>query len=411
MNEKLKRLLTPEGVRDLLPELAGKKRGLESRIQEIFGRWGYCEVSTPAFEYSANFIGDMKADLEDNVYRFLDERGRTLVLRPDFTLPLARVSATHLAGGAMPLRLCYGGNIYRYASQKQGKQRELTQAGVELIGSGCAGADAEVIALAAAVLQELGLAEFTLCLGHVGFLDALLESYSVSPAGREQIKEYFSKKDFVSLKDMVQNLPVSTEAKEAIMRVPMLRGGKETLAEAASLVVGGEAKEPLRVLAEVWDVLDDYGATQFATVDLGLVRNLDYYTGMVFEGYTGGLGYAICGGGRYDQLLGNFGPELPAVGFALNIDHLLTLLQKKKMLQQGQATVLAAFAANERAAAVATAQVLRAEGARVTLDVKPRSREEALREAGEHKAGRLFYHSADGPEEFCLQTEGGRAEC
>jgi ATP phosphoribosyltransferase regulatory subunit len=409
MNEKLKRLLTPEGVHDLLPGPAGQKRELESTIQGTFSRWGYCEVSTPAFEYSANFIGDMKAELEENVYRFLDERGRTMVLRPDFTLPLARVVATHLSNNPMPLRICYGGNIYRYASRRQGKQRELTQAGVELIGSGCAGSDAEVIALAAAVLQELGLKDFTLCLGHVGFLDALLEANHVLPEDRVRIKEYFYKKDFVSLNEMVQSLTVSEEAKAAIMRVPMLRGGKEVLQEAASLVPDGEASEPLRVLAEVWEVLDDYGATQFAAVDLGLVRMLDYYTGLVFEGFTEGLGYAICGGGRYDQLLGNFGPDLPAVGFALNIDHLLTLLQRKKRLSAASRPVLAAFDYGERTAAVTSAQELRAEGFHVTVDVNPRKLDDALQEAGRNGSGRLLYHIGGKVIDMNLQEDGGDA--
>lgn len=411
MNEKLKRLLTPEGVRDLLPGLAGQKRQMESRIQDIFGRWGYNEVSTPAFEYSANFVGDMKADLEDKVYRFLDERGRTLVLRPDFTLPLARVAATHLAGGPIPLRLCYGGNIYRYANGQQGKQRELTQAGVELIGSACAGSDAEVIALAAEVLQSLGLTEFTLCLGHVGFLENLLDAHEIRPTDREAIKYLFNKKDFVSLKEMVQVLPVSDKAKEAILTVPTLRGGKDTLREARTLLPDDACAEPLRVLEEVWDVLDDYGATQFVTLDLGLVRMLDYYTGMVFEGYTGGLGYAICGGGRYDQLLGNFGPELSAVGFALNIDHLLTVLQRNKLLTTMQGTILSAYSDGERASAVASAQALRREGVRVAVDVMPRSWDDAQCEADRISAVRLMYHDDGDVVNIGLRPEGGSESC
>lgn len=393
MNEKLKRLLTPEGVRDLLPGLAGQKRGVESGIQETFSRWGYREVSTPVFEYSANFVGDMKADLEDRVYRILDERGRAMVLRPDFTLPLARVAATHLMGAARPLRLSYSGSIYRYAGGQQGKQREVAQAGVELIGSGCPGADGEVIALAAEALNTLGLQEFTLCLGHIGFLENLLAAHGVGAEDGEQIKGYFSKKDFVSLKEFVNTLKISDVAKESILRVPMLRGGKEALREAAELVPNGGAAEPLSVLEEVLDVLEDYGVTEFVTLDLGLVRMLDYYTGVVFEGYTGGLGYPICGGGRYDQLLEHFGPKMPAVGFALNIDHLLTVLQRNRLLPLTPETVYVAYGKKSRAEAMAAAQKLRRENVQVSVDVCPRSVEEAKAMAEAAGSTRLIYHN------------------
>ncbi|MBT9139509.1 MAG: ATP phosphoribosyltransferase regulatory subunit [Dehalococcoidia bacterium] len=391
MNEKLRRLLTPEGVRDLLPEMAGQKRELEKRIQASFSRWGYGEVSTPAFEHSANFVDEMKAELTDKVYRFLDERGRTLVLRPDFTLPLARVVATHLTANPLPLRLCYGGDIYRYTHGQQGKQRVVTQAGVELIGSGCAGADAEVIALAVDVLQELGLVEFTFCLGHAGFLEGLLAAYEVAEAERETIKFYFNSKDFVSLKTFVQSLDLSENAKKAVLRIPWLRGGKEVLGEAAKLVPGGAADEPLSLLAEVWEVLADYDASKYITLDLGLVRMLDYYTGMVFEGYTGGMGYALCGGGRYDQLLGNFGSQKPAVGFAINVDHVLKVLQRVKEMPALSKLVFVGYGTKQRAAAFVEAARLRRQGERVLVDVQERPQGAAWAEGERLGAAKVIY--------------------
>ncbi|MBS4007721.1 MAG: ATP phosphoribosyltransferase regulatory subunit [Clostridium sp.] len=391
MNEKLRRLLTPEGVRDLLPEMAAWKRELEKKIQASFSRWGYGEVSTPAFEYGANFVDEMKAELTDKVYRFLDERGRMLVLRPDFTLPLARVVATHLTANPMPLRLCYGGDIYRYAHGEQGKQRVVTQAGVELIGSDCAGADAEVIALAVDVLQDLGLNEFTFCLGHAGFLEGMLAAYEVAATERETIKFYFNNKDFVSLKKLVESLPLDGSAKEAILRIPGLRGGKEVLTEAARLVPGGAADEPLRLLAEVWEVLSDYGATEHLTLDLGLVRMLDYYTGMVFEGYTGGLGYALCGGGRYDQLLGHFGSQSPAVGFAINVDHVLKVLQRTSEMPTERELLFVGYSKARRAAAFAEAARLRQQGERVLVDVQERSQEAARAEGERLGAAKAIY--------------------
>ncbi|MBS4029977.1 MAG: ATP phosphoribosyltransferase regulatory subunit [Clostridiales bacterium] len=405
MNEKVKRLLTPEGVQDLLPGLAGQKREVERGIQEIFGRWGYREVSTPAFEYSANFVGDMKAELEDKTYRFSDERGRSLVLRPDFTLPLARVAATYLAGEVKPLRLCYGGNIYRYASSRQGKQRELAQAGVELIGCAGAGSDAEVIALAAGVLKELGLSEFTLCLGHVGFLQKLLDSYGVEQEAGDQIKDFFNKKDFVSLKDMVNSLPLSETIKENILRIPALRGGKEVLSEAAGMAPEGAAHDSLDTLAEIWQALDDYGVSSFITLDLGLVRTMEYYTGMVFEGYTTGMGYPICGGGRYDQLLGNFGPEQPAVGFALNLDHLLDVLQRIKKLPAVSGFTYMAYEQGSRQRAFAAALELRAQGQKVVVDTEYRTKDDALCESKARGALRMLYFISEVAEDEVVSGE------
>lgn len=395
MNEKLKRLATPEGVRDLLPDAAGQKRELDGKIQGLFSQWGYREVSTPAFEYSASFAEGMKEDLEDRVYRFLDERGRTLVLRPDFTAPLARVAATHLSRAPKPLRLCYGGNIYRYSSGQQGKQRELTQAGVELIGDGSAGSDAEIIALAAESLLALGLEEFTLCLGHIGFLDNLLSAYGLDAPGSETIKYLLSKKDFVSLGEMAAKLNLSSAAREAVMRVTCLRGGKETLCEAASLLPPGSSTGALTVLEEIWRVLEDYGITRFITVDLGLVRMMDYYTGMIFEGYTRGVGYPICGGGRYDQLLQHFGPDEPAVGFALNTDYLLAVLQRQKKLPAPPGLTFIAYADGNRAGAISAAITEREKKERVIVDTKPRGEEEAKHKAMQCGASRLLYYCGD----------------
>ncbi|NLM46454.1 MAG: ATP phosphoribosyltransferase regulatory subunit [Firmicutes bacterium] len=407
MNEILKRLLTPEGVRDLLPDLAGRKRKLEELIQDIFSRWGYREVSTPAFEYSVNFDTEMKADLEENLYRFPDERGRTLVLRPDFTLPLARVAATHLAREAKPLRLCYGGSIFRYAGGLQGKQRELTQAGVELMGAGTAESDAEIIALAAEVLQAAGLLDFTLCLGHVGFLDNLLAAYGVTPEAGEKIKHFFSKKDFVSLRELVQSLPLASEAAEAVLAVPGLRGGAEVLEEARKLLPPGADMTPLLTLQDIWAVLADYGVSRFVTLDLGMVRMLNYYTGMVFEGYTVGLGYPLCGGGRYDQLLVNFGINLPAVGFAVSVDHLLTVLERRKLLPEKKPSLYLAYSAGSRAAALAAAQALRKSGEKVVVSVQESTGEEAARQGRALGALRLLYYHGGKCTETALDSEGG----
>jgi ATP phosphoribosyltransferase regulatory subunit len=391
MNEKLRRLLTPEGVRDLLPALAEAKRVVEAQLQEVFKRFGYREVSTPAFEYAASFVTASAESLEEKMYRFPDERGRMMILRPDFTVPLARLAATHLAGESRPLRLCYGGSIYRHTSGHVTRRREMAQAGVELIGGHCAGSDAEVVALAVTSLQELGLEQFTVCLGHVGFLQSLLETHEINGKAGEQARAYLNSKDFVSLREMTQGLPLSPFARECLLQVPALRGGREVLAAAAKLAPGERGEAALAVLDEVYQIIDDYGLARFVTLDLGLVRDMDYYTGLVFEGYTPGIGFPLCGGGRYDNLLGFFGPEQPAVGFALNIDHLLAVLQRLKGLPGGRELTFVGYGEAGRVQAFTLAQELRRNGNGVIVDLTVRPREEAELEGERLGAARTYY--------------------
>jgi ATP phosphoribosyltransferase regulatory subunit len=391
MNEKLRRLLTPEGVRDLLPALQESKRVVEAQLQDVFRSFGYREVSTPAFEYAASFITAPADSLEEKMYRFPDERGRMMVLRPDFTVPLARLAATHLAGEPRPLRLCYGGNIYRHTAGQSTRRRELAQAGVELIGGTCAGSDAEVVALAVTALRELGVGQFTVCLGHVGFLQSLLETYGINDSSGEQARNYLNSKDYVSLREMISGLPLDAFARECLLKVPALRGGREVLAEAAKLAPGKRGENALSALDEVCQILDDYGLAGFVTLDLGMVRDMDYYTGMVFEGFTAGMGFPLCGGGRYDNLLGFFGPEQPAVGFALNIDHLLVVLQRLKGLPAERELIFVGYGEASRVQAFALARDLRRQGTGVIVDVKARDRAGAELEAKRLGAAKNYY--------------------
>jgi ATP phosphoribosyltransferase regulatory subunit len=391
MNEKLRRLLTPEGVRDLLPGSAEAKRAVENRLQEVFRRFGYREVSTPAFEYAASFLTASADSLEENMYRFPDERGRMMVLRPDFTVPLARLAATHLAGEPRPLRLCYGGSIYRHTSGLVTRRREMAQAGVELIGGECAGSDAEVVALAVTSLRELGLEQFTVCLGHVGFLQSLLETHEINGKAGERARAYLNSKDFVSLREMTQALPLDAAARECLLQVPKLRGGREVLAMAAQLAPGKRGEAALAALDEVWQILDDYGLAGYVSLDLGLVRDMDYYTGLVFEGFAPGIGFPLCGGGRYDNMLGFFGPEQPAVGFALNIDHVLAVLQKLWKLPAVGELVFIGYGKAGRVQAFALARELRGQGTGVIVDVKARDKAGAELEGKRLGAVRTCY--------------------
>lgn len=387
------RAMLPEGVHDLLPELAACKRTVENKILSVFARWGYREAVTPVFEYSSVFDGVVDEFTGGSVYRFMDERGRSLVLRPDLTAPLARVAATSLAAEPRPLRLCYCGNIYRHVAGLTGHRREMVQAGVELIGAGSTASDAEAVALAAEALKAAGLGGFKICIGHVGFLETLLGACGVDGENGELAKRYLNVKDFVSLRQLVEGLGLAPSAREALLGISTLRGGREVLAKAATVLPAG-CTDVLLQLSDMWEMLEEYGVEEHVALDLSLVRDMAYYTGMVFEGYAPGLGFPVCGGGRYDRLLSCFGMADPAVGFGISIDNLLALLNKQGKLPRQAEAVLYCYDSGGRQAAFARARLVRAAGCPVIVDTRPRSLADAHREAA--RLGERCFRYFDG---------------
>ncbi len=407
MDKPVQYFRKPEGVKDLLPKMAALKGWCEGVLNNVFSTWNYQEVVPPTVEYSSIFTAGMKSDFEEELYRFPDERGRTLVLRPDFTLPLARIVATHMAGEPLPLRLFYQGNIFRYISPKKGRQREFYQSGVELIGGNAPRADAEVIALAVASLAALGINEAKICLGSLNFLNRFLQHKGLKEEEKEAVKKIFSRKDFVALERYVNELSIGEKDRQEILTIPALKGGKEVLLEAAKMLPG---ESPcLEELAELFNLLECMGVAEKVMIDLGLVRGLDYYTGIIFEGYTSSLGSPICGGGRYDQLLGFFGPDLPAVGFALNIDNILLLLSRKGCEAFSDPRTLVAFSPEGTAHAYGLASRLRKEGEVVEVALASMVFEEAKKYAQARDIDKFVYFN--GKEQIKLDLDGGSTKC
>jgi ATP phosphoribosyltransferase regulatory subunit len=394
VDKKLQFLRKPEGFRDLLPREAGLKRCAEDILSRLFAAWGYREVVPSTVEYSSIFTAGMKADFEDKLYRFSDERGRTLVLRPDLTLPLARIVAAHMQEEPLPLRFFYQGSIFRYLAGKAGRQREFYQAGVELLGEKGPLADGELLALAAASLKALGIQDAKLCLGNLGFVNSYLERTGLAAPEREQVKHYLSEKDLVGLETYVEGLLLSRAAKEDVLAITRLKGGREVLAEAAGWV----QREDVGDMQELFTILEAHGVTGQVLVDLGLVRGLDYYTGIVFEGYTSNMGSPICGGGRYDQLLQGFGRDLPAVGFAFHMDHVLLLLSRQGLPGGAPAPgrTLVAFAPGLEGEACRLAARLREAQIPVEMALKPMDLEESRRRALAKQARHLKYLNRQG---------------
>lgn len=381
----------PYGTRDLLPREAWRKRLLERGLADLFSRWGYREVATPTLEYADTLAAGDAAAAREQVFKFFDAANRVVVLRPDMTTPIARLVATRLREEA-PLRFFYLANVFRYEQPQAGRQCEFSQAGVELVGAGGAGADAEVVALAVAALRETGLDDFQISLGQVGFINGLVAASGLTPAGGEAVRQALLLRDLVGLEQTLARAELSPRQREVLARVPRWHGREEVLADAAAAVDNDASREALANLREVYQLLVAYGVADYVHFDLGLVRDLDYYTGLVFEGYTPGLGFPVCGGGRYDRLIGAFGADRPATGFALGLERVMLAQQRQGLPAPAVARdYYVAWAPGRVAQAIAAAAALRQRDHTVVLAPAPQDQAAAEQARREQDCRQLWY--------------------
>jgi ATP phosphoribosyltransferase regulatory subunit len=305
----------PSGTRDVLPDETREVRAITDILRGVFERHGYGEVYTPALEYEAVLA---RADMAEArpAYRVFDETGAVLVLRSDMTVPIARVVATRYASSKPPLRFCYFAHCYRGVRPQRGQPRELLQAGIELIGAPAPQGTAEALTVLCHALDATGLKDYRIGLGDASLFPALMASLDVPDAARPGLLDALVLRDFVGLERTLAESGLSGEAAELLLEVPQRRGGPDVL-----LHTPAQAQEAVTGLRRVHELLEP-GVAERVIFDLGLVRNIGYYTGAVFDVYDPALGAPIGGGGRYDDLLGRFGRGLPAVGFALGVDRL-----------------------------------------------------------------------------------------
>ncbi len=303
----------PPGTRDVLPEEMRELRAIGDRLRSCFERAGYGEVHTPALEYE-----DVLRRGEERAagarYRTFDENGAVLALRSDMTIPIARVVATRYADAEPPLRFSYLARAWRATDRGVGEPREFLQGGLELIGVPGAEGEAEVVALAIAALDEAGLRRHRLGVGDGALYRSLLTSFGVAEERHTPMLESLSRRDLVGLEWQVNELGLGQAERDMLVGLPQLRGGREVLERADTAGLDG--------LRALYELLAERGVADRVIFDLGLVRELGYYTGSVFEVYDPAVGFTLGGGGRYDDLLGRFGRDLPAVGFAIGVDRL-----------------------------------------------------------------------------------------
>lgn len=311
-------LKLPEGMRDLLPAELALLEELEAKAIKVCKDWSYQKVATPGLEYRACIEPD--SNKEDNLYKFFDKNGHILVLRPEFTTPIARMITTRKRGDIFPVRFCYSGDVYRNNSARY---REFRQVGAELVGSGSDIADAEIIALAIEVMRALEIRNFQLNLGHMGIFSGLVEELKIDNQLKSDLEDGIARKDMVMLEELISKSDLPDAGKELLLAMPHLTGKEEVLDKLQNWNHISAIRRAVESLRTIYLYLKDFGVQDYVSLDLGILRGFSYYTGIIFEGYMPGVGVPIVEGGRYDSLYSDFGLALPATGFAANLGIIL----------------------------------------------------------------------------------------
>lgn len=329
--------ITPDGTKDWLFEECVARRGAEARLAALFAGRGFCEVMTPGLEFLDVFENGKLMDTQE-MFKLCDNHGRLLAMRPDSTIPIARLAGARLQQASLPLRLYYAQDVYRMNQELSGHHVGQFQMGVELIGAAGERADFEVAALAAESLRVCGCERFRLELGHVGLFRALMARLDASEETKDALHRYIETKNYPALGDLLDTLP-STPVAEAIRRLPRLFGGDEVLAQAREMCPDADSREAVERLATIYHRLCQLEPDGRVMMDFGLVHRHEYYTGMIFRGYVEGSGETVVSGGRYDTLLGKFGESRPATGFGINVDALSRLPEVAQSLPPVQVLV------------------------------------------------------------------------
>ena len=387
-------LHTPEGVRDIYNAECEKKNILQGKLSRILKLYGYKDIQTPTFEFFDVFNTDIGTISSRAMYKFFDREGNTLVLRPDITPSIARAVAKYYSDETIPLRFSYVGNTFINNLSYQGLLKETTQMGAELIGDNRSDADGEIIALAIDLLLESGLKEFRLNIGHVDFFKALIDEANMDAAAKGQLKDLIVNKNYFGIEDLADKNHMSHELKTMLGRLPELFGTADILGQAKSLTANEEALKAISRLEAVYDILSHYGFQKYVTFDLGMLSEYNYYTGVIFRGYTYGTGDAVVKGGRYDRLIGQFGKDAASVGFALVIDQLMLALSRQNLdINLKNDTTMILYNKAEQEIAIGLANTLRNHKMNVVMQRQDEhlDLEDYIEYGKRHQIGGIFY--------------------
>lgn len=369
--------MLPEGTRDLILDECIIKRVLERDIDNIFEKWGYKEVITPTLEFYETFNHDSQTLREEDMYKFFDNRGRILVLRPDMTIPIARVVETKLKDTELPIKLRYTSNVFRVHASLGGKRNEYTDCGVELIGLEDKKSDLEVLVLALEALKKLGLKDFKLEIGNIGFFNGAFKNLEIDQEYREVIAQFIEDKNLKSLEDYLSNLDIKEEYKKFFNKLPWMFGNKKVLEEAKKLAFNEDIKENLEYLEELYSQLEALGYGENVTFDLGMVPRLNYYTGIIFRGYGEGVGNTLLRGGRYDNLIKASNDYVPAIGFSIDVNSVIENVKQNGNVSENQNVCKIYYNPENRIEAIKKSEELRSQG--FIVDLLPKQDIQAMK--------------------------------
>lgn len=411
MNNQL--LHTPDGVRDIYGDECARKLAVQEQIKNVFHLYGYQNIETPAFEFFDIFKAERGSVDSREMYKFFDRENNTLVLRPDITPSIARCVAKYFMDEQLPLRLCYLGSTFQNSTSYRGRLKEATQTGVEMIGDDLIDADAEMIAIAIDALKATGLKEFQVELGQVDFYRGLLEEAHMDEETQDQLRELIENKNYFGVEELLSEQTMSPELKRLFLKLPELFGDIDQIRLAKSMTSNLRAVRAIERLEKIQEILDSYGLGDYVSYDLGMLSKYSYYTGIIFKAYTYGTGDYIVAGGRYDKLLEQFGKNAPAVGFAIEVDRLMSALSRQKICTKtDDVDTMILYEETARAEAIRMAGELRAEKKSVQLLRKDslHSFSEYLACASRQKIKSLIYLDGDGKRAVKYSTEDGEVQ-
>ncbi len=366
MERKL--LHTPEGVRDLYGTECENKLLLQNRMHQVLKLYGYRDIQMPSFEFFDIFNKERGSVASKNMFKFFDREGNTLVLRPDMTPQIARCAAKYFENEELPIKLCYLGNTFVNKSSYQGRLKETTQLGCELIGDSSVTADAEMLAMMIEALLAAGLKEFQVEVGQVAYFKGLVNEAGIDSDTEEELRLLIQKKNFFGVEELARGCGLSDSVREALFMLPQLFGSAGKLDDAKKYVNNAESLGAIEHLKSVYELLKVYGYEKYVSFDLGMLSELTYYTGIIFRAVTYEVGEPVANGGRYDELICQYGKPAASIGFSINVDFVLLALNRQKIdIPSGKLPLMILYRADDAADAIRLADHYRKSGISVGL--------------------------------------------
>ena len=319
----------PFGSRDIFPIEAQEREAIKELIRNEFRFWGYGEIKTPIFEFTKNISAGVGKNWKDKLISFFDIDGNLVSLRADMTVPIARLTGMRVKAGQLPVRFFYFANSFRQSALQKGEKRVLNQAGLEFIGSSSFASDIEVLTILSNILKKLEIEDFKIGIGHIKLIEGLCSWLNLDTKGIEYIKGNLVLKDIVSVEEFL----VKKDRQKTNIFIELLKPENEikNLEKIISKISEKKVTPSFEYLKKVYNVLTELGLGKYLLIDLGMVREFDYYSGLLFEVYSSRITDLLGSGGRYDGLIKKFGLDVPATGFALDVDLLHKSLEESRL--------------------------------------------------------------------------------